>query len=94
MTDLFELLDVDGSGRLTRGEFVEGLLNLVLMDVARLFFFPVLGCRGLDSQGLQGFRVCMGLRFRDLGHERGSHGSVCGRYVQGVERCVRWTSPG
>ncbi|CAE6972011.1 unnamed protein product [Symbiodinium sp. CCMP2592] len=33
MTDLFELLDVDGSGRLTRGEFVEGLLNLVLMDV-------------------------------------------------------------
>ena len=38
MTDLFELLDVDGSGRLTRGEFVEGLLNLVLMDAARLRF--------------------------------------------------------
>ena len=35
MGDLFELLDVDGSGRLTRGEFVEGLLNLVLMDAAR-----------------------------------------------------------
>ncbi|CAE7551710.1 unnamed protein product [Symbiodinium natans] len=33
MGDLFELLDVDGSGRLSRGEFVEGLLNLVLMDV-------------------------------------------------------------
>ena len=41
MTDLFELLDVDGSGRLTRGEFVEGLLNLVLMDVAGLRFLGV-----------------------------------------------------
>ena len=46
MTDLFELLDVDGSGRLTRGEFVEGLLNLVLMDVARLFFFRFWGVEG------------------------------------------------
>ena len=44
MTDLFELLDVDGSGRLTRGEFVEGLLNL--MDVARLFFFRFWGVEG------------------------------------------------
>lgn len=33
MVDLFELLDVDGGGQLTQHEFVEGLLNLVLMDV-------------------------------------------------------------
>jgi len=33
MADLFELLDVDGTGSLTQGEFVEGLLNLVLLDV-------------------------------------------------------------
>jgi len=33
MTDLFELLDVDGGGTLTQNEFVEGLLNLVLLDV-------------------------------------------------------------
>ncbi|CAJ1404237.1 unnamed protein product [Effrenium voratum] len=33
MVDLFELLDVDGSGKLSQAEFVEGLLNLVLLDV-------------------------------------------------------------
>lgn len=33
MADLFELLDVDGTGSLTQAEFVEGLLNLVLLDV-------------------------------------------------------------
>lgn len=33
MADLFELLDVDGTGSLTQGEFVEGLLNLALLDV-------------------------------------------------------------
>ena len=33
MGDLFELLDVDGGGSLTQAEFVEGLLNLVLLDV-------------------------------------------------------------
>jgi len=33
MADLFELLDVDCTGSLTQGEFVEGLLNLALLDV-------------------------------------------------------------
>ncbi|CAK9090100.1 Sodium channel protein type 4 subunit alpha A (Voltage-gated sodium channel subunit alpha Nav1.4a) [Durusdinium trenchii] len=33
MSDLFDLLDVDGGGQLTQSEFVEGLLNLVLLDV-------------------------------------------------------------
>jgi len=33
MVDLFELLDEDGGGSLTQQEFVEGLLNLVLMDM-------------------------------------------------------------
>ena len=47
MGDLFELLDVDGSGRLSRGEFVEGLLNLVLMDVALPASLVLLGWEGL-----------------------------------------------
>lgn len=33
MPELFELLDVDNSGQLDQTEFVEGLLNLVLLDV-------------------------------------------------------------
>lgn len=33
MPELFELLDVDCSGQLDQTEFVEGLLNLVLLDV-------------------------------------------------------------
>lgn len=33
MPELFELLDVDCSGQLDQKEFVEGLLNLVLLDV-------------------------------------------------------------
>jgi len=33
MQDVFEMLDVDGVGELTRQEFVDGLLNLFLHDV-------------------------------------------------------------
>ncbi|CAE7233931.1 unnamed protein product, partial [Symbiodinium microadriaticum] len=33
MHDVFEMLDVDGGGELTREEFVDGLLNLFLHDV-------------------------------------------------------------
>ena len=32
MADIFFYLDVDGSGQLTQMEFVEGLLNLCLLD--------------------------------------------------------------
>lgn len=33
MQELFEMLDVDGTGTLTLAEFVEGLMNLALLDV-------------------------------------------------------------
>jgi len=33
MVDLFDLLDVDGGGQLNQNEFVEGLLNIVLLDI-------------------------------------------------------------
>mmetsp|Transcript_49922 Transcript_49922/g.117505 ORF Transcript_49922/g.117505 Transcript_49922/m.117505 type:complete len:547 (+) Transcript_49922:65-1705(+) len=33
MVDLFEMLDVEGNGRLEMDEFIGGLLNLVLLDV-------------------------------------------------------------
>ena len=33
MADIFDYLDVDGTGQLSQMEFVEGLLNLCLMDM-------------------------------------------------------------
>lgn len=33
MEDLFDLLDVDQGGTLSQAEFLEGLLNLLLLDV-------------------------------------------------------------
>ena len=33
MKDLFEVLDVDGGGQITQGEFVDGLMKIALMEV-------------------------------------------------------------
>lgn len=34
MQDLFEVLDTDGTGRLSQNEFIEGLMNIALMEVS------------------------------------------------------------
>ncbi|CAK9050558.1 unnamed protein product [Durusdinium trenchii] len=80
MADIFDYLDVDGTGELTQMEFVEGLLNLCLLDMP----ISTIQCLKL-LQLLRGGLGRMDEKMHVLGAQVSElHDNICGSVIRNV----------